>query len=331
MSEAKQRSGSGAIETNTAEDAEFRAEARAWLDANATLRRVDADEFKRRWAATKTDPVEERAHADLCKVWQRRIFDAGFAGIAVPREYGGRGGTRNQHRIWQQESRRYDIDTGLFSVGHGMVLPTILAHGTEWQKERFVRAMLRGDEVWCQLFSEPGAGSDLAGLTTRAERDGDEWVVNGQKVWNSYAHVADYGILLTRTNWDVPKHRGITYFLVDMHSTGLEVRPLRQMTGVAHFNETFLSDVRIPDAHVLGGVDNGWAVAQTTLMNERDLIGGAGGSGGGFRDLVEMASHFGCAGDVRIRQQLAASFTRTKILEFLGRRTRAALAAGKVP
>src|SRR5204862_3171453 len=167
-------------------------------------------------------------------------FDAVFAGIAVPREYGGRGGTPSEQRIWQQESRRYDIDTGLFSVGHGMALPTILAHGTEWQKQRFVPAMLRGDEVWCQLFSEPGAGSDLAGLTTRAERDGDEWVVNGQKVWSSGAHHSELGILLARTDPDAPKHHGITYFVLDMRSPGIEVRPLRQINGVAHFNEVFL-------------------------------------------------------------------------------------------
>ncbi len=202
-------------------------------------------------------------------------------------------------------------------------------HGTEEQKRRFIPTVLHGDEIWCQLFSEPGAGSDLAGLTTRAERDGDEWVVNGQKVWNSFAHVADWAILLARTNWDVPKHRGITYFLVDMRTPGVEARPLRQITGVSHFNETFLTDVHIPADQVVGEVNGGWGVAQTTLMNERALIGGAGGSGLGFRDYVELARHYDRTADPEIRQQLAESYTRFEILRWLGQRAQAAARAGK--
>ena len=155
-----------------------------------------------------------------------------------------------------------------------MVAPTILAHATEEVKHRYLRAMHRGDMVGCQLFSEPGAGSDLAGLQTRAVRDGDEWVVNGQKVWTSFAHLADIGEIICRTDADLPKHQGLTGFLVDMHAPGVEVRPLRQMTGGASFNEVFLTDVRIPDSHRLGDVNQGWAVALTTLMNERAAIGG---------------------------------------------------------
>jgi alkylation response protein AidB-like acyl-CoA dehydrogenase len=312
-------------EQETGADAAFRAEVRAWLDANAPRRRHDSSEFKRRVAAA--DAIDERAHLEAAKTWQRRIHDAGFAGIAVPTEYGGQGGTAAREKIWRQEVVRYEIDTGVFSVALGMVVPTLLVHGTAEQKRRFVAPVLRGDEVWCQLFSEPGAGSDLAGLTTRAERDGDEWLVNGQKVWNSFAHFADWGILLARTNWDVPKHRGITYFLVDMTTPGVEARPLRQITGVAHFNETFLTDVRIPHDQVLGDVDAGWGVAQTTLMNERALIGGA--SAIGFRDYLELARHYERTGDPEVRQCLAASYTRFEILRWLGQRAQAAARAGR--
>jgi len=308
----------------TDEQAAFRADARAWLEANAPRRRHDSAEFKRRVTARAED---EQASVVAARDWQRRISDAGFAGISVPREYGGRGATPALDRVWRQEVVRYEIDLGVFSVALGMVVPTLLVHGTEDQKRRFLPPVLRGEEVWCQLFSEPGAGSDLAGLTTRAERDGDEWVVNGQKVWNSFAHLADWGILLARTNWDVPKHRGITYFLVDMRTPGLEARPLRQITGVAHFNETFLTDVRIPGDQVLGDVHGGWGVAQTTLMNERALIGGA--TALGFRDYVTLARTYDRTGDPEVRQALAATYTRYEILRWLGQRAQAAQRAGK--
>jgi alkylation response protein AidB-like acyl-CoA dehydrogenase len=314
------------VETSeTAEQAAFRAEAHAWLEANAPHRRHDSSEFKRR--VSQTGAEDEQAHVKASKAWQRRLYDAGFAGISVPREYGGRGESAGLERVWRQEVVRYEIDIGVLSVGLGMVVPTLVAHGTEEQKRRFVPPSLRGDELWCQLFSEPGAGSDLAGLTTRAERDGDEWIVNGQKVWNSFAHLADWGILLARTDWDVPKHRGITFFLVDMHSPGVEPRPLRQITGVAHFNETFLTDVRIPADQVLGEVNGGWGVAQTTLANERALIGGA--SPLGFRDYVELARHYGKANDPEIRQRLAAAYTRFQILRWLGQRAQAAAKSGR--
>jgi len=305
----------------------FRAEVRAWLEANAKRRRHDTSEFKRRMAASSQTPESERAHVETCRAWQRKIFDAGYAGLSVPPEYGGRGRTSTEQRAFQQEVARYEIDTGVFSVGLAMVVPTLLAHGTEAQKQRHIPPLLRGDAVWCQLFSEPGAGSDLAGLTTRAVRDGDEWIVDGQKVWNSFAHVADWGILLARTDWDVPKHRGITYFLVGMTTAGVEARPLRQITGVAHFNETFLTGVRIPNENVLGEVNGGWGVAQTTLMAERMLIGG-GGMGLGFRDFVELARHYGRTDAADIRQRLAAAYSRFEILRWLGERARAAARAG---
>jgi len=320
--------GFAAVLDDQADDPTFRAEVRAWLAGNATPRQADASEFKRRFTATTQSDEDERAHVERCKASQRKIFEGGFAGITVSPEYGGRGGTALHQKIWNQEAARYEIDTGIFSVGLAMVVPTILGHGTEEQKKRFVPALLRGEHVWCQLFSEPGAGSDLAGLTTRAVRDGDEWVVNGQKVWNSYAHVADWGILLARTDWDVPKHRGITYFLVDMRTPGVEARPLRQITGVAHFNETFLTDVHIPVDCQLGDVNNGWGVTQTTLMAERMLIGG-GGAGFGFREYADLARHFGRESDPVIRQGLAQCYSRFQVLRWLGERSRAAAKAGK--
>jgi alkylation response protein AidB-like acyl-CoA dehydrogenase len=209
-----------------------------------------------------------------------------------------------------------------------MVGPTIMAHGTDEQKAYFLPRMLSGDDIWCQLFSEPGAGSDLAGMTTSAMRDGETFIVNGQKVWNSGAHYADYGMLLARTDWDVPKHRGITYFLVDMHTPGIEVRPLRQMTGHAHFNETFLTDVHVPAENLLGGLNNGWMVAQTTLANERNMIGSAG-TGLSFNTILRLARECGVTDDPVLRQELAKCYTRFEILKWLGLRARARAAAGQ--
>jgi alkylation response protein AidB-like acyl-CoA dehydrogenase len=317
--------------TESPELAAFRAEAKAWLEASATRRSTDSSAFKKKFALSHQSREEELAATEVSKQWQGKIYAAGFGGLTVAPEYGGRGLTPAHDRIWRQESARYAIDTGVFAVGLGMVVPTLLVHGDEEQKKRYVPELLRGEKVWCQLFSEPGAGSDLAGLTTRADRDGETWIVNGQKVWNSFAHVADWGILLARTDWDVPKHRGISYFLVDMKTEGVEARPLRQITGVAHFNETFLTDVHIPDANLVGGLNNGWAVAQTTLMNERALIGTSGGGGLGFRDWIALAKHYGRLEDPDIRQRLAELYTRVELLKWLGQRAQASMRAGKGP
>ena len=317
-------------DTESPELAEFRAEARAWLMANAEPRATGSSEYKRRVAAVAEERAEERAQMDRVQKLQRQLYEAGFAGLSVPAEYGGRGLTMAHERVWSQESARYVVDTGKLVIGVGMAVPTLLVHGTEEQKHRFIPPALRGDEVWCQLFSEPGAGSDLAGLTTTAERDGDEWVVNGQKVWNSFAHLADWGILIARTDWDAPKHRGLSYFLVDMRSPGVEARPLRQITGVAHFNETFLTDVHIPSDNLLGGLNNGWGVAQTTLMNERAAIGNVG-IGITFADWTELARHYGRLDDQDVRQRLAALYTRLQLLRWLGQRAQASMRAGKGP
>jgi alkylation response protein AidB-like acyl-CoA dehydrogenase len=296
----------------------FRARARAFLEAHARPRRAGDDDFARFRFMGDPSPEADAEHVRRCKAWQRMLFESGWAGVAWPQEYGGRGGTAEQARIFAREQARFEVAVGVFAVGIGMVGPTLMAHGSEAQKQRYLPALLRGDEVWCQLFSEPGAGSDLAGLRTRAVRDGDEWVVNGQKVWSSGAHHSELGILLARTDPDAPKHKGITYFVLDMSSPGLQVRPLRQINGVAHFNEVFLTDVRIPHENVVGEVNGGWAVAQTTLGAERALIGGGGAVG--FRDLARLAREQGRSADPVVRQRLAAAYMRFEVLKYLGQR-----------
>jgi len=191
--------------------------------------------------------------------------------------------------------------------------------------------MYRGDIVGSQLFSEPGAGSDLASLQTKAEKDGDEWVITGQKVWTSGAHYSDIGEVICRTDPDLPKHKGLTGFIVDMKAPGVDVRPLRQMTGGANFNEVFFNEVRVPDSHRLGEVNDGWRVALTTLMNERASIGGGSGSGGGFTRLKEMVRHFGLADDAITRQELADIYIRTKVLDLSNQRAIAKMKAGQLP
>ena len=298
-------------------EAAFRAAAREWLEANAKLRAVEP------LTASEDDVAR---HVDECKRWQRTLYEGGWAGLTWPPEYGGRGATSIEAAIFAQEQNRFDVATGIFAVGIGMVGPTLIAHGTPAQKRRFLDPLLRGDEVWCQLFSEPGAGSDLAGLATRAVPHGDEWVVNGQKVWTSGAHFSDWAILLARTDPAAPKHRGITYFLVDMRTPGIDVRPLRQINGAAHFNEVFLTDVRIPAHQVVGEVNGGWGPTLTTLANERTFIGGSAGVG--WRDIEALGR--GCV-DPRLRQDLAAAYTRWEVMRFLGLRVQTALSQGRPP
>ncbi|MHB1582142.1 MAG: acyl-CoA dehydrogenase family protein [Acidimicrobiales bacterium] len=309
------------------EEAAFRAEAFAWLSAHAALRDPSAPVSP----PTHLSREAELAHVERCKAWQRTLFDGGWAGITWPKEFGGRGGTPVEALIFSQEQARFDVPGSIFVQGIGMAGPTIMAHGTDWQKERFLRPMLRGDEVWCQLFSEPGAGSDLASLATKALRDGDEYVVNGQKVWTSSAHVSDWGILLARTDPAAPKHKGITYFLVDMTTPGIDVRPLRQATGAAHFNEVFLTDVRIPAANVVGPENEGWRVTVTTLANERVVIGSTSGGSAPVRRLLELARRTGRSADPRVRQQLADAYTRAEIQKYLGWRVQTAVARGEQP
>jgi alkylation response protein AidB-like acyl-CoA dehydrogenase len=249
---------------DTPEEAEFRAEARAFLTANAEAKEPG-----------KIFPVRygQDGLLDVAKPWQAKKFDAGLAGITVPKEYGGRGGTQMQQVIYSQEEANFLTPRGIYEVGLGMCVPVLLAYGTEEQKQRYVPPALRGEEVWCQLFSEPSAGSDLANLRTRAVRDGDDWVINGQKIWTSGAHHADFGVIVTRSDPNVPKHKGLTYFFLDMKSPGIETRRIKQIAGTSNFNEVFFTDVRVPDSQRLGEVGDGWKVAITTLMNERVAVG----------------------------------------------------------
>jgi alkylation response protein AidB-like acyl-CoA dehydrogenase len=312
----------------SAEEMAFRAEAFSWLSAHAELK----DPAKTvPISAGALDRVAERDHVRESKAWQRVLFDGGWAGITWPKAYGGRGGAAIEAIIFAQEQSRFDVPTSVFAQGIGMAGPTIMAHGTAGQKERFLEPMLRGDEVWCQLFSEPGAGSDLAALATSAVRDGDEFLVNGQKVWTSSAHFSDWGILLARTDFDAPKHRGITYFLVDMTTPGIDVRPLRQATGAAHFNEVFLTDVRIPADNVVGEVNGGWGVIMTTLTNERTMIGTGAGVGDAFGDIVRLAQEFDRTGDPVARQALADTYIRLQLLKYLGWRIQTAVSRNEQP
>jgi len=306
---------------DTPEEAAFRVEARTWLDAHATLK---SDASRDALAAAAVD-----GHVERCKEWQRTLYDGGWAGITWPKEFGGRGLSGVQASIFAQEQARHDVSTGVFTVAIGMVGPTLVAHGTEEQKDRHLDAILRGDDVWCQLFSEPGAGSDLAGLSTKAVLDGDELVVNGQKVWTSGAHHSDFGILLVRTDADVPKHKGLTYLLVDMSTLGIDVRPLRQITGDAHFNEVFLTDVRVPVANVVGEINKGWGPILTTLANERSAIGGGGSNP--FDDLTRLVRESGKAEVEVVRQGMAAAYTRLQLIRYLGFRVQTAMSQGRMP
>jgi alkylation response protein AidB-like acyl-CoA dehydrogenase len=279
---------------DTPEEAAFRREVRAFLEAHARRKTgTDAD-----WSrgGVSEDPEQAAAYLERCRAWQRTLFDHGWAGITWPKEYGGRGGTPAESIIFNQEASQFDVTTGFIGAAQQLVGPPLLRFGTEEQKARYIPSMLKGDELWCQLFSEPGAGSDLAALATRAVRDGEEWVVTGQKVWTSEAQHADFGILLARTDPDAPKHKGITFFIVDMHSPGIEIRPLVQATGLSHFNEVFLTDVRIPAGNVVGEVNGGWAVARTTLASEAGMIGGAGQTTT-FQAVLELARACGRTGD----------------------------------
>ncbi len=303
----------------TEEEKAFRAEAHAWLAEHAE-RRVAGGPSDRTFVPGEMSPEAEHAHTEACTQWQRTLFEGGWAGITWPVEAGGRGGAGWQQRIFNEEQAKFDVAVGAFAVGIGMAGPTIIAWGTGEQKRRYLPAMLKGEEIWCQLFSEPGAGSDLAGLRTRAVQDGDEWIVNGQKVWTSGAHYSDWGLLLARTDLEQPKHKGITAFIVDMRSPGIDVRPLRQITGASHFNEVFFTDVRIPASAQLGPRNEGWRVANTMLSNERSLIGSGGRVG--FRDLVELARKSGSDSDPVLRQELARSYTRLQLIKWLGWRAR---------
>lgn len=306
---------------DTPEEAAFRADARAWIDANAP----DGwrDSLSREGEGIKTS-----------KAWQKKKFDAGRACIHWPKEYGGRGATPIERMVWAQEEGELAQMSGVFLIGQGMCAPTIMAHGSEDSKMRHISKIASGEEIWCQLFSEPASGSDLAGLRTKAEKDGDDWVINGQKIWTSGAHYSDFGILITRTDSTVPKHKGLTMFYLDMRSPGIEVRPIKQVSGQSQFNEVYFTDVRIPDSQRLGEVGNGWRVSLTTLMNERLAVGG--GFPTNFEDMFELARNL--EGDMGpaiaegdVREKLADWYVRSAGLRNTQNRMMSALSRGEAP
>src|SRR6476619_4021129 len=246
---------------DTPEEAAFRADLRAWLEEHLP------DGLQgHRGGATRFEGAEMRE-------WSRALYEAGYVGLTWPEEYGGGGAPYTHQAIFLEEMARAEAPPHVGVIGIGMAGPTIIAHGTEEQKARYLAPLLSAEEIWCQGFSEPGAGSDLAGVRTSARLDDGHFVVNGQKVWSSFAHIADFCILLTRSDPDSTRHAGLTYLIVDMHAPGVEVRPLRQITGEAEFNEIFFSDVEVPVAIRLGDEGDGWAVAMTTLLHERGTLG----------------------------------------------------------
>jgi alkylation response protein AidB-like acyl-CoA dehydrogenase len=308
------------------EQAEFRAEVRAFLAANAQPKK-EKSPFALRLHASQE---EGRIDFEKGRAWQHTLFDNKLAGLTYPVELGGRGGQAWHETIYREEAANYDVSSGFIASTIAMLGPTLMKHATDEQQAHYVPRLLSGEYGFCQLFSEPGAGSDLAGLACRAVRDGEEFVVTGQKVWNSAAQWANWGFLLVRTNPDVPKHRGITFILVDMSSPGIEVRPLVQPTGDAHFNEVFFEEVRIPVANVIGEVDAGWAVARTVMSNESAFIGSAEG-GSTFDKLRLLATELGGLDDPNIRQKMATIYTREWLLRVMGARILAAVRRRELP
>ena len=316
----------------------FESDARAFFDANAEKRPEEtfvwgqgSDNVS---LFPELTPEQEAANLTAARGWALRVFEAGFGWITGPPAYGGRGLPREYQRIYEEVASDYRTPSmSAYGIGLGMVAPTILAHGTEEVKQAYLLEMYRGDIIGCQLFSEPAAGSDLASLQTKAVLDGDEWIINGQKVWTSGAQFSDIGEIICRTDPDLPKHRGLTGFVVDMHAPGVEVRPLRQMTGGTSFNEVFFTDVRVPASHLLGEVNGGWTVALTTLMNERAAIGGGGGGVGPSQTtrLIEMARVLGRAGDPLVRQRLAEVIINERVSRYTTLRSMAKIAVGQLP
>ncbi|MDI3339435.1 MAG: acyl-CoA dehydrogenase family protein [Sphaerobacter sp.] len=287
----------------TREDEEFRARVRAWLEANLPREKLETLEQQR--------------------AWHRAVYEAGFIGMGWPVEYGGRAARPMEQAIVGEEFARVNAPPTLNGLGIAIVGPTLIHHGTEAQKRRFLKPMLTADEIWCQLYSEPNAGSDLASLRTRAELVGDHFVINGQKVWTSGAHRADWGLMLARTDPDAPKHLGISCILVDMHAPGVEVRPLRQLSGSNEFSEVFFTDVRVPAEHLVGELNAGWQIAQTTLSYERggNTLSRVSRQLALFHRLLQVASRLERDGrraidDPVVRQKLGQMYTEIEVLRY---------------
>jgi len=286
--------------TPTPQEQEFRDQLRAWLADNHP----------------GPEPEGDVAGFEFRRAWQRRLHDDDWAGVSWPKEYGGRGATLVEQAIYNEELARAQAPSTANVLGLAMGGPTVIAHGSEEQKRRYLEPILSADEIWCQGFSEPEAGSDLASLKTRAVRDGDEWVVTGQKVWTTLAHHAKWCMLVARTDRDAPRHKGLTYFLMDMDQDAVQVRPLRQITGEAEFNELFIEEARIPHENIVGGEGNGWNVAITTLMHERATLA----FGLQIRvkitlgELLAEARESGAAEDPIIRDRLAQLYIESEVL-----------------
>ncbi len=315
---------------DTPQEAAFRAEARKWIQANAP--KDLEDELGA--AGTGRIRLRETNLLEASKKWQKKKFDAGWATLSWPKEFGGRGASPIERVIWSQEEGVYSKLYGPFLIGQGMCGPTIMAFGTDELKKRYLPKMASGEEIWCQLFSEPSGGSDVAGLRTRGERDGDDWIINGQKIWTSGAHYSDYGILIVRTDPNVPKHKGITMFVLDMKAPGVEIRPIKQASGQSEFNEVYFTNVRIKDSERLGKVGDGWNVSLTTLMNERFAIGS--GVATGFPEIFEYCCNLmtddGPAIDNRaVRSKLASWAVKNSGLKYTSYRTISALSRGDRP
>ncbi len=306
---------------DTPEEAVFREDCRTWLDAN----RIEGWEGR---------VGGETGGMALSKEWQKKKYDAGWACLHWPTEYGGRGSTAIERVIWSQEEGKIGSLSGLFIIGQGMCAPTVMAHGSDESKASMVPRIASGEDIWCQLFSEPSAGSDLAGLRTKAVKDGDEWVINGQKIWTSGAQHSDYGMIITRTDPTVAKHKGLTMFYLRMDTPGVEVKPIKQLNGNTEFNEVYFTDVRIPDSQRLGDVGNGWMVSLTTLMNERLAVGG--GFPTNFEDMFQYAKTVeddkgpAIQNDV-VRERLADWYVASAGLRNTGYRLTSALSRGEAP
>ncbi|MBO9376644.1 acyl-CoA dehydrogenase [Sphingomonas histidinilytica] len=306
--------------SDTPEEAAYRARAAAFLDAHAAdLPRPTGGEMDRLAVARR---------------WQAIKADHGYACITWPREWGGAGGTAMEQVIFRQEEARRGVPIAFFGIGLGLCLPTVIRYAPAEQRERFVGPAIRGEQVWCQLFSEPAAGSDLAGVRTRAVRDGDDWILNGQKLWTSGAHYSDYGLLIARTDPDLPKHKGLTMFWVDLKAPGIEIRPIHQMSGGVEFNEVFFNDVRISDAQRLGEVGEGWKVAIFALMNERVEGGKDRGLPAARIIAIARATPVGdatLADDGAFRAAFADGYVRMRGVSLTRYRTLTAMSRGQTP
>ena len=306
---------------DTPEQAQYREKVRAWLDEHKGE------------APPRSAQGDEDAYIAARRAWQGKLAEAGLAGVTWPKEFGGQGMGPIEQVIVNQEVGNSGVPGILDVIGIGMLGPCIIAHGSDEQKSRHLGPMLHGDEVWCQMFSEPAAGSDLAAVQTRAKQDGDDWVLNGQKVWTTNAQFSSFGLLLARTDPDVPKHKGLTMFMVDMSAPGVTVRGLRQISGEAEFNEVFFDDVKLSADAVVGGVGNGWGTALTVLMYERLTIG-LGSEGFGYRAdrfAAALAGDEAAREDADVRLQLGDISTELLAIRFLGYRTLTALAKGQIP